>query len=49
MEQPKVKPTKGLMYVDLVVQGKLIRTLIDMGATDNFINKNVMTRLELNM
>ena len=46
-EQPKAKRTKGLMYVDFTVKGKLIRTLVDSGATHNFMTDNVAARLGL--
>ncbi|KAF2299531.1 hypothetical protein GH714_032378 [Hevea brasiliensis] len=47
----KHKPTatteRGLMYVDLLINGKNARALVDTGATDNFVADTLVTRFKL--
>ncbi|XP_043813663.1 uncharacterized protein LOC110612552 [Manihot esculenta] len=38
---------RGLMYVDLTINGKLARALVDTGATNNFIADSFVSRFEL--
>ncbi|KAK2975747.1 hypothetical protein RJ640_003509 [Escallonia rubra] len=49
---PKKKsdvPGKGLMYVDIKVNGKAIRTMVDTGATHNYISSTEVERLGLTL
>ncbi|KAK3018410.1 hypothetical protein RJ639_004709 [Escallonia herrerae] len=49
---PKKKsdvPGKGLMYVDIKVNGKAIRAMVDTGATHNYISSTEMERLGLTL
>ncbi|KAK2997309.1 hypothetical protein RJ639_025119 [Escallonia herrerae] len=49
---PKKKsnvPRKGLMYVDIKVNGKAIRAMVDTGATHNYIFSTEMERLGLTL
>ncbi|KAK3003757.1 hypothetical protein RJ639_018386 [Escallonia herrerae] len=50
--QPKKKsdvPGKGLMYVDIKVNGKAIRAMVDTGATHNYISSTEVERLGLTL
>ncbi|KAK3018425.1 hypothetical protein RJ639_003446 [Escallonia herrerae] len=49
---PKKKgdvPRKGLMYVDIKVNGKAIRAMVDTGATHNYISSTEVERLGLTL
>ncbi|KAK3017210.1 hypothetical protein RJ639_007765 [Escallonia herrerae] len=49
---PKKKgdePGKGLMYVDIKVNGKAIRVMVDTGATHNYISSTEVERLGLTL
>ncbi|KAK3036585.1 hypothetical protein RJ639_031202 [Escallonia herrerae] len=49
---PKKKgdvPGKGLMYVDIKVNGKAIRAMVDTGATHNYISSTKVERLGLTL
>ncbi|KAK2981125.1 hypothetical protein RJ640_016294 [Escallonia rubra] len=49
---PKKKsdvPGKGLMYVDIKVNGKAIRAMVDTGATHNYISSTEVERLSLTL
>ncbi|KAK2968139.1 hypothetical protein RJ640_007528 [Escallonia rubra] len=49
---PKKKgdvPGKGLMYVDIKVNGKAIRAMVDTGATHNYISSTEVERLGLTL
>ncbi|KAK3023550.1 hypothetical protein RJ639_044635 [Escallonia herrerae] len=49
---PKKKgdvPGKGLMYVDINVNGKVIRAMVDTGATHNYISSTEVERLGLTL
>ncbi|KAK3036749.1 hypothetical protein RJ639_029714 [Escallonia herrerae] len=49
---PKKKsdvPGKGLMYVDIKVNGKAIRAMVDTGATHNYISNTEVERLGLTL
>ncbi|KAK2987590.1 hypothetical protein RJ640_027891 [Escallonia rubra] len=49
---PKKKgdvPEKGLMYVDIKVNGKAIRAMVDTGATHNYISSTEVERLGLTL
>ncbi|KAK3008637.1 hypothetical protein RJ639_013446 [Escallonia herrerae] len=49
---PKKKgdvPGKGLMYVDIKVNGKAIRATVDIGATHNYISSTEVERLGLTL
>ncbi|KAK3018657.1 hypothetical protein RJ639_002710 [Escallonia herrerae] len=56
-EEPKDMPPKkkgdvlgkGLMYVDIKVNGKAIRAMVDTGATDNYICSTEVERLGLTL
>ncbi|KAK3022596.1 hypothetical protein RJ639_046201 [Escallonia herrerae] len=50
--QPEKKgdvPGKGLMYVDIKVNGKAIRAMVDIGATHNYISNTEVERLGLTL
>ncbi|KAF2294337.1 hypothetical protein GH714_009417 [Hevea brasiliensis] len=51
LEKQKWKPSieKGLIYVDLWINGKAARALVDTGATDNFIANTTALQFQLNM
>ncbi|KAK3030120.1 hypothetical protein RJ639_038869 [Escallonia herrerae] len=42
-------PGKGLMYVDIKVNGKAIRGMVDIGATHNYISSTEVERLGLTL
>ncbi|KAK3010186.1 hypothetical protein RJ639_010771 [Escallonia herrerae] len=42
-------PGKGLMYVDIKVNGKAIRAMVDTGATHNYISSTEVERLGLTL
>ena len=44
---PKTPQSKGLMYVEALVNGKATKALVDTGATHNFVSKREAKRLEL--
>ena len=44
---PKMPQSKRSMYVEALVNGKATKTLVDTGATDNFVSKNEAKRLKL--
>ena len=44
---PKTPQSKGLMYVEAVVNGKATKALVDTGATHNFVSEGEAKRLEL--
>ncbi|XP_074285377.1 uncharacterized protein LOC141610956 [Silene latifolia] len=46
-EDSSAKKSNGLMYVDLMVNGKQARALIDSGASHNFVTKEEADRLGL--
>ena len=39
--------SKGLMYVEVLVNGKATKALVDIGATHNFVSEDKTKRLEL--
>uniref|UniRef100_A0A2C9WGC9 Aspartic peptidase DDI1-type domain-containing protein n=1 Tax=Manihot esculenta TaxID=3983 RepID=A0A2C9WGC9_MANES len=49
LEKKKEQPIagRGLMYVEMTINGKSTRALIDTGATDNFVADSVATRFKL--
>ena len=47
MDEQKKKRERGLMYVDMLIKGKLFKALVDTGATDNFMTDAVANRLGL--
>ncbi|KAF2302238.1 hypothetical protein GH714_033839 [Hevea brasiliensis] len=51
LNKQKHKPSteKGLIYVDLWINGKAARALVDTGATDNFIADRAALQFQLNM
>ncbi|KAF2282493.1 hypothetical protein GH714_044032 [Hevea brasiliensis] len=51
LKKQKHKPSteKGLIYVDLWINGKAARALVDTGATDNFIADRAALQFQLNM
>ncbi|KAF2291414.1 hypothetical protein GH714_023792 [Hevea brasiliensis] len=51
LKKQKHKPSteKGLIYVDLWINGKATRALVDTGATDNFIADMTALQFQLNM
>ncbi|KAF2319184.1 hypothetical protein GH714_013828 [Hevea brasiliensis] len=51
MKKQKHKPSteKGLIYVDLWINGKAARALVDTRATDNFIANMAALQFQLNM
>ncbi|KAL6326371.1 hypothetical protein AAG906_007876 [Vitis piasezkii] len=44
---PKTPQSKGLMYVEALVNGKATKALVDTGATHNFVSEEEARRLEL--
>ncbi|RVW34437.1 RNA-directed DNA polymerase-like [Vitis vinifera] len=44
---PKMPQSKGLMYVEALVNGKATKALVDTGATHNFVSEDEARRLEL--
>ena len=42
---PKTPQSKGLMYVEALVNGKATKALVDTGATHNFVSDRKSTRL----
>ena len=44
---PKTPQSKGLMYVEALVNGKATNALMDTSATHNFVSKDEVKRLEL--
>ncbi|WKA10666.1 hypothetical protein VitviT2T_028228 [Vitis vinifera] len=44
---PKTTQSKGLMYVEALVNGKATKALVDTGATHNFVSEDEAKRLEL--
>ncbi|RVW26338.1 RNA-directed DNA polymerase-like [Vitis vinifera] len=44
---PKMPLSKGLMYVETLVNGKATKALVDTGATHNFVSEDEAKRLEL--
>ncbi|KAL6312910.1 hypothetical protein AAG906_016058 [Vitis piasezkii] len=44
---PKMTQSKGLMYVEALVNGKATKALVDIGATHNFVSEEEARRLEL--
>nr|CAN69869.1 hypothetical protein VITISV_036524 [Vitis vinifera] len=44
---PKMPQSKGLMYMEALVNGKATKALVDTGATHNFVSENEARRLEL--
>ncbi|RVX00151.1 hypothetical protein CK203_026595 [Vitis vinifera] len=44
---PKTPQSKGLMYVEALVNGKATKALVDTGATHNFVSEDEARRLEL--
>ena len=44
---PKTPQSKGLMYVETLVNGKATKALMDTGATHNFVSEDETKRLEL--
>lgn len=48
-DETKKAPQKGLMYVDLKVNGKATRAMVDTGATHNFVSGTEATRLGLKL
>ncbi|RVW80094.1 hypothetical protein CK203_052415 [Vitis vinifera] len=44
---PKTPQSKGLMYVEALVNGKATKALMDTSATHNFVSKDEVKRLEL--
>ncbi|KAF2283823.1 hypothetical protein GH714_016266 [Hevea brasiliensis] len=48
-QKTKTSSERGLMCVDLSINGKAIRALVDMGATDNFITDKMASRFKLNI
>ncbi|RVW59633.1 Transposon Ty3-G Gag-Pol polyprotein [Vitis vinifera] len=44
---PKTPQSKGLMYVEAIVNGKATKALVDTGATHNFVSEDEARRLEL--
>ncbi|RVW33005.1 hypothetical protein CK203_107568 [Vitis vinifera] len=44
---PKTPQSKGLMYVEALVNGKATKALVDTGATHNFVSEDKARRLEL--
>ncbi|KAF2303488.1 hypothetical protein GH714_018770 [Hevea brasiliensis] len=48
-QKPKENAKRGLMYVDLCINGKATRALIDTGATNNFVVDKMASRFKLNI
>ncbi|KAF2318058.1 hypothetical protein GH714_041390 [Hevea brasiliensis] len=46
-QKPRATTEKGLMYVDLLINGKNAKALVDTGATDNFVADTLVTRFKL--
>ncbi|KAF2300132.1 hypothetical protein GH714_009335 [Hevea brasiliensis] len=46
-QKPIATTERGLMYVDLLINEKNARALVDTGATDNFIVDTLVTRFKL--
>ncbi|KAF2320036.1 hypothetical protein GH714_022341 [Hevea brasiliensis] len=46
-QKPTATTERGLMYVDLLINGKNARALVDTGATDNFVADTLVTRFKL--
>ena len=44
---PKTAQSKGLMYVEALVNEKATKALMDTSATHNFVSKDEVKRLEL--
>ena len=44
---PKTSQSKGLKYVEALVNGKATKALVDTGATHNFVSEDETKRLEL--
>ena len=44
---PKTAQSKGLKYVEALVNGKATKALVDIGATHNFVSEDKTKRLEL--
>ncbi|RVW25255.1 Transposon Tf2-2 polyprotein [Vitis vinifera] len=44
---PKTPQSKGLMYVEALVNGKATKALVDTGVTHNFVSEDEARRLEL--
>ena len=44
---PKTPQSKGLMYVEALVNGKATKALVDTGATHNFVSEDEARRLGL--
>ncbi|RVW96756.1 hypothetical protein CK203_026068 [Vitis vinifera] len=44
---PKTPQSKGLMYVEALVNGKATKALVDTGATHNFVSEDEARRLDL--
>ena len=44
---PKTPQSKGLMYVETLVNGKATKALMDTGDTHNFVSEDDTKRLEL--
>ncbi|KAL6320381.1 hypothetical protein AAG906_007078 [Vitis piasezkii] len=44
---PKTPQSKGLMYVEALVNGKATKVLVDTGITHNFVSEDEAKRLEL--
>ncbi|KAL6319676.1 hypothetical protein AAG906_026735 [Vitis piasezkii] len=44
---PMTPQNKGLMYVKDFINGKTTKTLVDIGATHNFVSEDEAKRLEL--
>ena len=44
---PKTPQSKGLMYVEVLVNGKATKALVDISATHNFVSEDEAKRLEL--
>ncbi|RVX02488.1 hypothetical protein CK203_031142 [Vitis vinifera] len=44
---PKTPQSKGLMYVEALINGKVAKALVDTSATHNFVSKNEAKKLEL--
>ncbi|KAG8366490.1 hypothetical protein BUALT_Bualt17G0085400 [Buddleja alternifolia] len=47
--QEKSTNHKGLMYVKIIVNGKVVMTMIDTGATHNFVAEQEIQKLSLNV
>ena len=44
---PKTPQSKGLMYVEALVNGKATKALVDTGVTHNFVSKDETKRIKL--